>query len=496
MTHVAVRFAVLLLIFASLVAQFAVMPGAAEVASSATAMPRVYLPHVILTSPPNSGQGGHRVNAPYIGIDSDYGYDQTAIFWFGRVTLVGNYADVRAFYDSEGVKIHLLVYDRYPWYDTSPAPGDFAAWDAISLYVSPRGHVGPTPGSSDYRFDAMFFPGTDESPVPPEYRVSFRGNGTGWAQTSAVFSTKSTYRGDGGPNGGRCQGWTLTYKVPYSSLGEQGPPSEGTVWGMAMVLHDRDDAIGNHIADQTWPPDVRPEQPASWGQFAFGIPTYARPTVTPRGTVTIRHELNNAVVLDAAVGGTFVEDPERYPNEYLCPGTHDEVWAQWGEMNFAGRTRVVIQNQGDVSEFSCFAKYYVTFPIAEIPAGKAIIKAELTLQQFGNSDPSGAKSSFIQVMTADRSWDEETLTWNNAPLSAGNVGGAWVDPIDSPWTPVNRVWDVSLPVAQAYAAGQPVRLILYDSDWDMHSGKYFESSQSTAGDGEGRPTLRVTWGEP
>ena len=193
------------------------------------------------------------------------------------------------------------------------------------------------------------------------------------------------------------------------------------------------------------------------------------------------------MVPDAAVGGTI---------DYLCPGTHDEVWSQWGERNFAGAERVVIQNQGDVSDFSCFAKYYVTFPLDSVPRGKAITSASLTLQQFGNSDPSQAKPSYIQILTADRDWDEATLTWNSAPLAATNLGGAWIDPIGPPWTPVNRTWDVTLPVVQAYAAGQPVRLILYDSDWDYHSGKYFESSDSTAWGGEGRPRLQVSWGGP
>lgn len=467
--------------------------GSIPAGNASSPIPRVYLPLVTLGAP-SSGTGIHRVNVPHTGTGGSYGYDQTAIFWFGQLKLAENYADVRAAYEDWGLWLHLTVYDRYLWYDQAPKVGAFAAWDAVSLYVSPRGDVGSAPTVDHYRFDAMFFPGDSKTRTP--FQASFRGNGSEWAPASGGFSSKSTYRGGGYNNGSRSAGWTLTYYVPYTSLGRSGPPAPGTVWGMGFTLHDRDDATGSPIPDQHWPPDMRSNTPSTWGQLSFGLPTYSPRAVSAQGTVTIKNESNGARVPDAAVGGTFID----IDNEYLCPGTHDEVWSQWGEKNFAAAPRLVIQNQGDVSDLSCFAKYYITFPLDSVPAGKAIISASLTMQQFGNSDPSQAKPSYIQVMTADRDWSEETLTWNSAPLAAANFGGAWVDPIGPPlttdWTPVNRTWDVSLPAVQAYASGQPLRLILYDSDWDMHSGKYFESSQSTAWGGAGRPTLSVTWGNP
>ena len=42
--------------------------------------------------------------------------------------------------------------------------------------------------------------------------------------------------------------------------------------------------------------------------------------------------------------------------------------------------------------------------------------------------------------------------------------------------------------------GTPLRLALYEADWSDHSGKYFVSSDSTIE--EGRPALRVLWGDP
>lgn len=52
---------------------------------------------------------------------------------------------------------------------------------------------------------------------------------------------------------------------------------------------------------------------------------------------------------------------------------------------------------------------------------------------------------------------------------------AWVDSVDAypgmpgiPWE-----WDVSRAMAEAYASGAPLRLVLYEADWSYHRGKYF-----------------------
>jgi hypothetical protein len=53
---------------------------------------------------------------------------------------------------------------------------------------------------------------------------------------------------------------------------------------------------------------------------------------------------------------------------------------------------------------------------------------------------------------------------------------------------------VSGAVAQAYSAGQPLRLVLYSADDNYHSGKYFVSSDTDDWNAVGRPTLVVQWG--
>ena len=106
--------------------------------------------------------------------------------------------------------------------------------------------------------------------------------------------------------------------------------------------------------------------------------------------------------------------------------------------------------------------------------------------------------SLIQVLTVTDNWNESTLTWNNAPLPAENVAAAWVDTYDAPaGTPgIAYTWDVSGPLAAAYARGEPLRLALYSADTAIHSGKYFYSSDTDDWGGTVRPSLTVTWGDP
>jgi len=209
----------------------------------------------------------------------------------------------------------------------------------------------------------------------------------------------------------------------------------------------------------------------------------------PGATVTIRQGLDGAVVTDGAVGGGTT-----------CGGGLD-YWTDWGEANYAGLDYTNIQNLGDIGDWPCFSRYYVVFPLDGVPPGRAIISATLTLHQFGNAGQGWqppAQPSLIQVLSVAEEWDEATLNWNTAPLAAENISAAWAYPLDPvpPRPGVPRHWDVSRAVADAYAAGTPLRLALYESDWAYHSGKYFVTSDADEWEAAGRPTLVVAWGQP
>jgi hypothetical protein len=422
-----------------------------------------------------------RVHAPY-----DVPFQEAAIFWFGHVTPTQNYADVRVRYDDSHLLLHIAVIDRRLWYDTSPSPDDLTNWDAVTIYLNQAGNTGTVPGTNSYRFDTQLVWWEPRE----AYQAAYQGNGHDWITATIPFSTTSGWRGDEPNNDVNDRGWWLQYVIPFASLEMDGRPPDGTVWGLAVALHDRDDAGKAPIADQVWPEAMDPEQPATWGQLAFGSPTYGTPSIAPAGTATIRHGLDGAIVIDADVGGSNVCGAAAAP----------DYFSTWGTLNYAGKDFLNIQNV-EVGDWPCFSKYYVSFPLDCVPAHQTIISATLTLYLWGGAGQGyepGPQPSFIQVLSVDADWDEATITWNTAPPARENISATLVEPVESyPGRPgIPYHWDVSRAAAEAYTYGTPLRLALYESDWAYHSGKYFDTSDTDEWGAEGRPTLKVTWGTP
>jgi hypothetical protein len=429
-----------------------------------------------------------RVNAPYFSED-EVRFAETAIFWFGQVTPTSNYVDVRVGYNDRYLFVHLTVFDRRLWYDASPSASDLTAWDSASLYLDLDGSTGNAPDNKSYRFDSQL----DWWEPREDYEAAYQGRDNSWAGADVSFSTESEWFSEGALNENEMddRGWRLGYYVRFSNLGLSGPPPPGTVWGLALTLHDRDDVAGDSIEDQNWPEAMEPSQPVTWGQLRFGLPGYTAPVAAPGGITIVQQGLDGAVVVDGDVGGSSVcGDP-------LKP----DYFSAWGDLNYSGKIFSNVQNQRNVADWPCFSKYYVTFPLSSLPAGSSVLSATLTLHQVGGAGEGWSpepQPSLIQVLTVGEDWDESSLTWNNAPLAVENVSNAWIDPIiPAPgWPGVPRQWDVSQAVADAQAAGQPVRLALYEADSAYHSGKYFATSDTDEWGRQARPALTVKWGRP
>jgi hypothetical protein len=386
-------------------------------------------------------------------------------------------------YTDDAVIVFLHIFDRYLWYDPSPIAAELTNWDAVSLYLNLGGSEGDIPTEDAYRLLAQFNMPTRSR---TNHQLAYQGNGSGWVVAPLAFTTESGYRGTGLNNGATAHGWWVKFAIPFASLGFSDPPAAGSIWGMAVTVHDRDDAIGSPIPDLTWPEMATSLSPASWGQLRFGLPSYVPSPARSISTVMIRHGLNGNSVVDGHVGG-----------HSLC-GSHLGSWLEWGQANYAGYPQINIQNQWDVADWPCYSKYYITFPLDDIPPGQVILSAKLTMFQFGNAGQGqepGPEPSFIQVFTVAEEWNETQLNWNNAPWALENVTGTWVDPLapGQKWPGIPREWNVSGAVAKAYEAGEPLRLALYSADTAYHSGRYFYSSDAGA---EGRPFLQITWGEP
>lgn len=440
---------------------------------SAPAHP-VYLPAVfrfINLSPAGTPQ----VNAPYF--QDQIHFSEGAIFWFGQVTPSKNYSDVRVGYTDSKLWIYVATFDRRLWYKANPTPGDLTNWDSTSVYLNVNGNV--------VRLDSElnWWEPRDGS----AYQASYQKNGSDWQPVSIPFTTISGWAGYPAPNDdGDDRGWTMAYNIPFASLGLSGPPAQGTTWDLGISVHDRDSAAGPALADQVWPEAMAPGETASWGKLRFGLPVYAPPAnASVAGTTTIRNKVNGAVVPDGMVGGSSV-----------CGGNLD-YWTAWGQKNYANAGQVNVQNEVDISDWPCFSKYYLTFPLDSLPAGKTILSATLTMHSVGNAGGGQygtPPTSLIQVMTVGSDWSMTTLNWNNAPLALENVSRAWVEPVQN-WQPgqpfPTHSWDLSYAVSQAYLNRQPLRLVLYSADEGYNTGRYFASSEAGEAD---RPALEINWG--
>ncbi len=429
-----------------------------------------------------------RVNIPYFSPEIQFA--ETAVFWLGRVTTTENYADVRLGYTDTELYVRVMIFDQRLWYNEEPATSSLIDWDSVSLYLDKDGAVGSVPDASSYRLDAQL---TAWEPRA-DWQAAYRGQAGNWAALNQPFVTFAELKWESATEGGanndqNNRGWWVEYWIPFSSLGLSGPPATGTQWGLGVAVHDRDVGTGPMNADQVWPDTMQPLKPSTWGLMRFGQPVYSPPMNLPRDTVTIRQGLNGAQVIDGTVGG----DTE------CGVGSYPDYFVGWGALTYPHIERFNVQNQADIADWPCFSKYFVTFPLESVPANKVIVSATLTLFQLGNAGGGGwgdPVPSYLQVFTIDQAWNEDTLSWNNAPPARENIAGAWVDPLAQyPGYPgIPRTWSVDRAVAEAYTAGVPLRLAVYSADEAYHSGRYFYSSDDDFNE-VGRPTLNITWGD-
>ena len=451
----------------------------------------IYLP--VTMNGTQSLPAAPQVAIPYINVAPDLMNDRTgdlSVFWFGQVRLAENYTDVRMGYNNQELFIRMQVFDRRCWFDETEPTNEPTKWDAGAIYLNLDGNLGNVPSTRSYQFLVQFDPMPTWNPDWEIMRYAYQGNGTTWQAVNLPFTMLSSYTGGQWNDDGDDQGWTVIMRIPFTSLGLTSMPSQGATWGVAAINYDRDDANGTAIAPKVWPKNVDFQKPVTWGKLTFGIPPSSAVGGTVIGTTLIRQGLNGATVLDASVGG------------YSVCGSGTNFWSTWGDTNESYYNPLLsdfnIQNQGNIADWPCFSKTYFSFPLNQVPAGKRILSATLTLYLFGNAGTPGAEpASLIHVYTVNEAWNEQTISWNNAPYVNTYISQAWVSPppVNTSFPGVPNTWDVTSAVAQVYGTGQNVNLVLYSSDNWMHSGKYFVSSNTGDWNANGRPVLTVKWGD-
>lgn len=457
-----------------------------------------------LTVPASPAQTRPRtVNIPYI--PGDVIWSESAIFWFG-VNDPGsddqspnysplpsrNYADVRIAYTPDALRVLVTVVDYHLWYNDNPHPGDdLTIYDAVGLYLDTHNDRAATPQTDDYLFlvASRHYPEYDS----PDFRRQARGTGSAW--DSQWGGDWIDYGGmqwecNPGPNSNTCgidYGWAGGFDIPWATLGLAGPPSEGTLWGMGVLLYDRDgEPPAGAIAPESWPETFNANTPSTWGLLHYGYADYQPPAGVPRGTTMIRaaSDADNTVEDSWNGGGGW------------CYGGH----MGHREENHGASTDLFVGVETAPTHFPCYSKSYLRFSLDAIPRGKVILSATLTLHHWGDAGNPGddTKPTWASLFTITDPWQEMVIHWNNAPMAQENVSASWIplmvgDP-DWPKTPVD--WDATQAVAEAYSEGLPANMAIYASDTAMNSSKYLISSETGDWNIEGRPKLTVTWGDP
>lgn len=397
------------------------------------------------------------LNMPYQCLSSGALFTP-AVAWFGRISPSDNYSDIRVYCaDDNSIKIAVHIIDRLLWYDTTPSLADLTQWDSVSLIIN-----------NAYKFDGQlsWFEG----------RSAYQASYVNGAVVNSPFITDVTWRGESPNADVENKGWSIVFNIPYTSLGISAKPLEGTVYKLEVITHDRDSLAGPSV-DTSWS-----------GNLRFGVPVYNAPAIASDGVKIIYDKLNGAHVVDGEVGGHTICGDDMI----------SDFWRLWGNRNYAGNEQVNVQNQWDVSDWPCFSKFYITFPLNSLPQGTQIISATYQMYLFGTSgwgQYGTPPDSYIQAFVADSDWSESTLTWNNAPQAIENVSGVWVKPLLDPnW--VLYKWDISRAVADAYAKGKPLRLVFYSGDGERHTGRYFISSDTSDYNATlgVRPQINISYG--
>jgi hypothetical protein len=325
------------------------------------------------------------------------------------------------------------------------------------------------------------------------------------------------------------RGWHVTWYLPWGALGRSGPPGMGErLWNVALVVRDRDSLDGALRGEpQPWPESGFDEtDPSTWGTWELldghflsreesgavpghGRPAYAvahEPAAHAAGTertITIRQGVETDVVDNVAVGAS----------ETLCSGDDDynfgEGTASWG--GNLGRAYFHVQDQEDYADWPCFARIYLKFPLARVPAGTVVVSATLRLHHaMPTSAGDQGAWSLIQVFDVAAElrdgvtpWDAGNLTWNDAPPVRENCSGFWGDRtgmMETGWDALPEwTWDVGRAVARAVADGRAAAAFaLYSADSEYHTGKQFVQSSDFPdwGDPTQRPTLEVVVADP
>lgn len=260
--------------------------------------------------------------------------------------------------------------------------------------------------------------------------------------------------------GGDCRGWTALRAIPWVDLG--GRPSDGDVWPLALTAPN-----------------------GEWrGSLRWGLPNYAGRAVAGAQTTSV------LVSADAALGGGTDcgtdDDPAYFPTwGSRNTGRYGTNTLGLGAMPYAN-----VQAQWDVADWPCFSRYIARWPAPSLPEGAQVVSATLDLWYFGASYPGPndaqefAPHMLVQAFTVGDDWEEDTVTWDNAPPAGENISRTAFDWCD---TGIDCYGWRSVDVTEIVRRGGN-SVLLYTAAGQYHAGRYFYTRE-----GSRKPLLRVAY---
>mgnify|MGYP000940709587 CR=1 FL=1 len=397
----------------------------------------------------------YTVNVPLLtAAASDPAYDANnwSVLWFGKVSGDGNnFGDLRLLGQTDGLAVRVQLYD------VNATPGD-----VLTLELGGR-----------------------------TWRVPYKGE---------LPDTGNWQIGERCTNG-TCRGWSADGLIPWLELG--GPPHEGDIWPLRVVFDDVDDDGAG--SQSMWPPSGAP---GGTGTLHWGLPDYRLQDYGGQnyggpdygGQDTGTQDTGGAKLVEVALSGDSM-----LGGSTDC-GTADfpDYFGTWGSRNFGTADHVNVQMQWDVADWPCYAKYYAAWLLDALPPGAEVISATVELRQFGNPGFSpgyaddGTKDTVMQVFEVDKAWDENTITWDSAPVPQENTSRTLVQPLPGDCAPtpywycspgIPYQFDVTEIVRRAQTQGRTwASLALYTAAGQYHSGKFFYSRE-----GAEPPVVRITY---
>lgn len=488
-------------------------------------------------STPVSSSEAPRIFVPRAGFERDGRVDwqRVAPFWFGRVTTRDNAVDGRVTWTDEGLLVRAAVYDREIW-DEAGATDDLSEWDSLTLLIDldgERDDKSAIDGRS-LRIDAQAARhGTDRSKV-------WRGERGAWTPANITPTALTATRDSGavaiekGYRGGdreQSRGWHVLFFVGWRALGLSGPPAEGQrILRFAMRAFDRDDRAGTRRgAEQTLPsPLARDAPPNAWGRIELlstsarswdesgasaGRSASAYSLSAPMVRVRAGSERMISIREGAMINGrpVNVENAAVGASETLCSGddayNFGEGARSWG--GNVGRDYFHVQQQADYSDWPCFARAYVRFPLRAMIGDAVVVSAQLVLHHKQPTSGGGeGERSLVHAVHVGNTlrgdstlWTEANLQWNNAPLPIENLAGVWGDRTGVTQTGWERLpawrWDVTRAVRRARDEDW-ISFALQPTDSEYHTGKEFVRSEDFPdwGDPTQRPRLDLVLADP